>query len=271
MKILLSCILFSALSLANAQTNVYLDKGLFSDQLVYTSETQGIQKIYLKTHNVSSAPKNTVILLHGCGGVSNHTKIWIEQLTAWNYNVVVIDSFTSRGMPNGACTVVPYIRQPSDDRVEDLFATAKWIQQQSWNKSKPAVLGFSHGGNTVYLASNKKETKELLSSGVSFYPWCWHYVNPDKSWPMQIHVGSEDEWNSPASCIRNENRRSEKLEFFIYQGAHHSWDMPGVDAKIPLATGSGLSAKTVRFDPEANILSRQRTKSWFDRHFGYVN
>lgn len=253
-----------------AQTDVKFNESFFGNTISYQSANGTDQKIYIHQHNISPSAKNTVILLHGCGGLKEHSKIWIRQLVEWNYNVVVVDSYTSRGMPNGACAVISYLKNPPDDRVEDLFATAIWVSTQSWNKGKPATIGFSHGGNTVYLAShtsNADKAKRLLSSGISFYPWCWSYVKPDSAWPLQIHVGTADEWNPAATCVRNEYRKSNTLEFFIYQDAHHGWDIDGANYTTPATDGRTVSNKTVKFDYEANRLSRQRTKEWFDKHF----
>jgi dienelactone hydrolase len=254
--------------IAFAQTEVKFNDSLFGDNITYISNSAVEQKIYIHKYNISKETKSTVILLHGCGGLKEHYKIWVKQLTTWNYNVIVIDSYTSRGMPNGACTNWSYLRNPPDDRVEDLFATAEWVKDQSWNKGLPAVVGFSHGGNTVYLASNSSKSKDLLSSGVSFYPYCWYHVKPNKEWPLQIHVGSEDEWNPAATCIRNERRQSDRLEFFLYQGVHHSWDTPGVDTTIPASLqGTSIHPKRIKYDEEANRLSRMHTKRWFEQHF----
>jgi dienelactone hydrolase len=253
---------------AFSQTDVQFKESIFGDKIIYKSIDNSEQKIFIHKHNISKESNYSVILLHGCGGLKEHYKIWVKQLTEWNYNVIVIDSYTSRGMPNGACTNWPYLRNPPDDRVEDLFATAEWIKTQSWNKGLPAVVGFSHGGNTVYLASNSPKSKELLSSGISFYPYCWYHVKPNKEWPLQIHVGSEDEWNPAATCIRNERRQSDRLEFHLYWGAHHSWDTPGVDTTIQASLhGTTVSSKRIKFDEEANRLSRAHTKRWLERHF----
>ena len=252
-----------------AQTDVKFNDSLFGNSSIsYQSNNASKQTIHIHKHNISKEPKYTVILLHGCGGLREHSKIWIRQLTEWNYNVVVVDSYTSRGMPTGVCTNWSYLRNPPDDRVEDLFATAEWIKNQSWNNGLPAVIGFSHGAAAVYLASNSPKSKELLSSGVSFYPYCWYYVTPNKEWPLQIHVGSEDELTPAASCIRNERRQSDRLEFYIYQGAHHSWDTPGLDSTIPVANVSAtITNKRLKYDDTANQLSRAHTKRWFDKHF----
>ncbi len=269
MKLWLAGLLFYV-PLVFAQVDVKFNESFFGDSISYQTANNTEQKIYVHKYNISKDPKHTVILLHGCNGVSEHSKIWVRQLIEWNYNIIVVDSFTSRGMPNGACTNNSYLRNPPDDRVEDLFATATWVLTQSWNKGKPATIGFSHGGNTVYLAShstNAEKSKRLLSSGVSFYPWCWSHVKPDATWPLQIHVGTADEWNPAATCIRNERRVSNSLEFYMYKDAHHAWDIPGVNVALPASNGQVVANKIIRFDPEVNRISRERTKEWFDKHF----
>lgn len=252
-----------------AQTEIKYSENFFVDNISYTSEARGNQKINIYKYNVSKDPKRTVIYLHGCGGLREHSKEWIRQLTDWNYNVIVIDSYTTRGMPNGACTTWAYLKNPPDDRVEDLFAAATWVKEQPWNKGLPAAIGFSHGGGTIYVASGSPKARELLSSGVSFYPWCWHHVRPRNDFPIQIHVGSEDEWSPAATCISNERRQNRNLEFYLYRGVHHGWDMPGVDTAIPAVVvgTTGVANKRLKYDAEANQLSRQSTRRWFEENF----
>jgi hypothetical protein len=78
---------------AFSQTNVQFKESIFGDSITYQSSVGNSQTINIYTYNISKTPKHTVILMHGCGGLKEHSKIWIKQLTEWNYNVVVIDSF----------------------------------------------------------------------------------------------------------------------------------------------------------------------------------
>src|SRR4051812_44597733 len=45
-------------------------------------------------------PYPAVVVLHGCNGVSQATRAWTRRLASWGYAVLLIDSFTSRGIEN---------------------------------------------------------------------------------------------------------------------------------------------------------------------------
>jgi dienelactone hydrolase len=259
---------------AIAQTSVEYNESIFGDHITYINADNKQEKIYIKLANITKEKKNTVIYMHGCGGLREHTRVWTKQLVEWNYNVVVVDSFTGRGMPQGACEINHYLKNPPHDRVHDLFAVAEWISKQPWNKNKPAVVGFSHGGNTVYLASNSGEysakARSLLSSGVSFYPWCWSFVNPGE-WPLQVHVGTSDDWNPAATCYKLNRHNRPTLEFHLYENAYHGWDIPGADYTLAGGNGNVVVPRVIRFNYEVNKVSRANTKRWLDQHFEMSN
>src|SRR5712664_2551226 len=45
-----------------------------------------------------AGPFPAVVVLHGCSGVVRHDRIWGQQLTAWGYVAIVVDSFRPRGV-----------------------------------------------------------------------------------------------------------------------------------------------------------------------------
>src|SRR5438477_3583299 len=85
-----------------------------------------------------------IVHLHGCGGLPDDVKrganhFWSERLVSWGYAVVVVDSFTARGI-NNSCSVeaVP--------RVADAIGALAWLAQQSFiDANRIAVMGFSAG------------------------------------------------------------------------------------------------------------------------------
>jgi hypothetical protein len=47
-----------------------------------------------------SGPFPAMVLLHGCGGVVPHDRVWAQQLVAWGYVAMLVDSFRPRGVDN---------------------------------------------------------------------------------------------------------------------------------------------------------------------------
>src|SRR6266850_4725927 len=43
-------------------------------------------------------PFPALVVLHGCNGVGRHVRLWAQQLTAWGYVAIVVDSLRPRGM-----------------------------------------------------------------------------------------------------------------------------------------------------------------------------
>jgi len=101
-----------------------------------------------------------VVMLHGCGGayarggsLNARHRMWGELLAANGYVVLMLDSFTSRGVKE-ICTQKYAERTLKDaDRAGDAYAALAFLRGRSDVDAKHvAVLGWSHGGSTV-LAS----------------------------------------------------------------------------------------------------------------------
>ena len=47
-----------------------------------------------------SPPFPAVVILHGCNGVSQNTRVWARRLASWGYTALIVDSFRPRGIDN---------------------------------------------------------------------------------------------------------------------------------------------------------------------------
>src|SRR5947208_546685 len=115
-----------------------------------------------------------VVVLHGCDGVRHHERLWAQQLTAWGYIAIVVDSFRPRGFSN-VCNQGMLV--PPEMQALDGFNAANYLRAQPIVASERiGVIGFSHGGWAVLKAVladtvSQASAKPFLAA-VAFYPGC---------------------------------------------------------------------------------------------------
>ncbi len=211
----------------------------------------------------TDTPRPTVIIAHGCDGNTNGSySSWMELVSSWGYNGVMVDSFETRGYPFGICNR-PGTISPSTRSI-DVSNLAEYIRQQPYHSGKIAVIGFSHGGSTVMNIANNS-TINNIDAAVAFYPSCYDkvwfgkrydfiglpYSNPKI--PVQIHFGERDTWTPPKECTN-----IDQYEHYTYKNATHAFDM-----QLPSRTAYGYY---MEYNSEADQISKVRTKQFLDKN-----
>ena len=269
MKTLILFFIISFTSTCFAQSEIVFNESWFGDNISYRDSKNEKQKVGVKQYIVSNTPKHTVLHLHGCGGVKDYSMSWVNRLNEWGYNVVIVDSFSMFGSvcyDNEKLAARPY------NRVEDMYAVAAWVGKQPWNKGKPAAIGFSHGATTLHLASqssHSKKTKQVLSSAIAFYPFCYYDVLTDwaAEFPFQMHVGKLDNWTPAWLCDGHANFQSDTFDYRSYEGAHHGWDM-GFNATMnAIGVSNQTRPRTIEYNAEVDRVSAENTKQWLKKFF----
>lgn len=204
----------------------------------------------------SDESKSTVIIAHGCDGLSRNPAYpqWGKLIAAWGYNAVMIDSFAPRGYAAGVCTRGYLV--PPETRAHDMLKVASYVARQPWHKGKIAVIGFSHGGSTVLnLASNPE--RKGIDAAIAYYPGCSgqfvgrSYANPPI--PVQLHLGGKDDWTPPSQC-----QNLAGYESYLYLDATHAFDMNLRDRVV--------YGYTLRYDKAADELSKARVKAFLEKY-----
>jgi dienelactone hydrolase len=210
----------------------------------------------------------TVVLLHGCAGVLRaQTDAWTQALNAWGYNVVVLDSFTPRGIRGSAVCQRPFSVVTPEQRGAEAHDVARWVTQQAWATPNVALVGFSHGGSAVLHAVASRDVERnvgrpVAKAAIAVYPGCGDSMNSDQpAIPMQVHIGEADTWTAAGPC--RDLARNWRSEFHAYPGAVHGYDIPGASG-LGAESGSG-TRHPVRYDAEATRLTRERVRSFLDR------
>jgi dienelactone hydrolase len=204
----------------------------------------------------ADAPVPMIIAAHGCGGMfstaaNRHDQLslrfakWTEQLLADGYAVLWPDSFNPRGrrsvclVKRGEPSIAPYTR-----RLDILGALAFAAARPEVDRTRIALVGWSHGGSTTLAAVNGKDPQVAafyaqpdaplpFRAAVAFYPGCVVSLRQGARWqpamPLRVDVGELDDWTPPAACVRlgdAARARGATMDVTVYPGAYHGFDGP---------------------------------------------
>lgn len=240
---------------------------LFLNLLFFTTSTlaEGQLSKWIVQIYPADKPAPTVIVGHGCDGVSKHHHDWAKEIQSWGLNAVVMDSFTSRGAYRGTCN--QSIVMPGE-RTSDVYEIASKIKDQPIHNGKFGYVGFSHGGTLALHLANDSANKDI-SAIVAYYPNCNRWVkaignsvfgekrsfdNPRV--PTTMFLAEGDTWTPPEKCL--ESVKDNNYEIQIYKDSNHGFDM-----NLPKRQAFG---HTLWYNEEADKDSRKRTKDFFEKH-----
>jgi dienelactone hydrolase len=173
------------------------------------------------------APFPTVVIMHGCGGASDH-RAWIGRLNEWGYATYYIDSFTPRRLKH----VCADRQLTGSERVDDAYAALAYLRTRSDVRAdRIGLIGFSHGAAaasyTVRAENAARADTPPFSAAVAYYGGC----TGDKvhlATDLLILFGEADDWGNVKACRRMVERQDKatkgRLTIVTYPGAYHSFD-----------------------------------------------
>jgi dienelactone hydrolase len=232
------CLILGVIGFAHAQPRVDV---IPEDQLSYTVH---------RANPWSNKPASTVMIGHGCSGiVKSQTQDFVQNLTSWGHNVVVVDSWGPRGIK-----LVCKMKQPyyfPEDRVSEFYAIADRIKQEPWHNGRLGYIGFSHGGSLGLALAGRGRVFDAI---VSYYPWCGSnaFRTRQMQIPTQMHVSYGDTWTPAQQCesvIGN-------VERVVHKDATHAWDIHAPDR---LYMGEPL-----RYHAQADRKSKDAARQFFE-------
>lgn len=174
-------------------------------------------------------PFPAVVVMHGCGGIHPNTKTyWPQRLISWGYVVLVVDSFTTRGIEDTCQRYLP-------ERVFDAYGALDYLSTLPFvDAGHVALLGFSAGGIAALEATktdgNEQLTDRKFKAAVGYYPVCAPHAG-DATVPTLILNGDLDDWSPVERCRQRVSHLSGKgppVELDVYPGAYHDFDAPDV-------------------------------------------
>jgi dienelactone hydrolase len=240
-------------------------------------------------------PFPAVVIVHDCSGLGPRSSgapgRWAKELVRRGYVVLLPDSFTTRGFPDGVCTDASRRRDDVSParRVRDAYAALAHLRALPYvDGAHVGLMGGSHGGSTT-LASMiapesdadllAKDRRVGFAAAVALYPGC---VASRRTWsnpgvyhpvaPLLILIGEKDDW-TPAEPCRRLTEAAQHAGFpvtiKIYPGAFHSFDSSNpvryVATRVNANAPSGRGA-TTGGDPAAWADSIREVVAFFGRY-----
>jgi dienelactone hydrolase len=242
----------------------------------------------LKPDGVGPFP--AVVIMHDCSGLGPQSSgapgRWGRELVRRGYVVLMPDSFSTRGFPDGLCTEAAARRRAVSpaDRVADAYAALAHARTlPDVDGRRVGIMGGSHGGSTT-LASmlapeGNADRRDGFVAGVALYPSCapnprvWHLTSGiyRPIAPVLILIGDKDDWTPAEPCQRLADAARKAgfpVAIKVYPGAHHSFDSSNPVRYVPTrinANAPGGRGATTGGDPAAWADAIRETTAFFDQ------
>ena len=233
-----------------------------------------------------AGPFPAVIGLHGCAGMHDTTKQrLVDELVAWGYVVLLVDSYATRGIDH-ACTssaFATFLR-----RRPDAYGALVFLARQTFvDPQRVAAVGFSAGARVSLSVAEPNSFEPFVPpsnlrfrAAAAFYPPCKQAV-ARPGIPTLIFIGALDDWTPAADCsnkiaswgndgppveLRCLSRRVPWILLPAPPARHdHVWSLAGIQRR-----GSGQC----KSPPAPVSRSPPQLKAWrwraFARHVGYA-
>jgi len=228
-----TCLIFVAAASAASATAL-----ASPDQVEIPSKGGTLRAELYKPDGVGPFP--TVIGLHGCAGLSDHSdpvlpryRAWAEQLVKNGNAVLLPDSYGSRGL-GSQCRVKKRRLAVLRKRVADIQAARQWLMQQTWVKhDRISLLGWANGASAVLWAVRPQllwhNAGPDFRTAIALYPDC--RLSAGLGWaarvPTLLLIGAKDNISSPPACrrmIEGARGRSALVRLVVFPGAYHDFD-----------------------------------------------
>ena len=205
------------------------------------------------------APFPAVVVLHGCNGFFGGYVEIADQLKAWGYVALLVDSFGPREIGTRCGMGLPA-------QATDAYAALKYLSQDaSVDAARIAVLGYSMGGESALTAVERGPIDppfpEKFAAAVVYYPWCGGrsaVVNA----PTLILIGAEDNRTPAASCremVALPHSGGAAIDLIVYPGAHHNFN-------FRVLTGPRSPGYWLEYNEAAAKDAEEKTRAFLATH-----
>ena len=215
------------------------------------------------------------ILLHGSDGLSDHQYRVAESLRSLGLAVLLIDSFTARGVHDTVgdqSAVTPYSMLVDAYRALALLRTHPAV-----DPNRIALIGWSKGGMVADWASRVRyrtmisNDSRTFAAHVAFYPWCGEQHLPVQltGAPLLYLIGERDDWTGAAPCIDYAQRVREAgfdARLVVHADAEHGFDYPGQFRHYLPGAESWVRCNYVWGDTGFRVIATGETMPW--KEFG---
>jgi dienelactone hydrolase len=240
-----------------------LQKKVRENESIKQPEWQYLGNIPIMARTIGEKKLPTVIVLHGSGGTEGHHHTWAERINGWGYHSVLVESFKQRGVSR----IVETQSINPQERISDVITAAKWIKEQAWSDGQIAMIGYSHGGNTVFETA--LVSGNLFKGGIAYYPYCYGWFSGVKI-PIQLHLALDDDWAPATTCsfLYKGIFKSKEVITYEYPNSHHGFDHTrGYITQFPAMAGGGLRTVTYGSNKEQAEISFNRANDFLEKLF----
>jgi len=231
--------------------------------MVTTSKTSAFAlndlSIIVKTGNQGVYNQPCLWLIHGSGGISSNEDIWIERAFEEGYSVIMVDSYSNRGIFKQNWESLDEYRIPPYQRAQDQVSAFEFLEKKNkilpfLDLSKSKAVGFSDGGTaSIWLQSS--EFSNYWSDSYSLYPGLkptaftpeMYNIRKDN---VHVFVGELDNWTPAFYCVDYQKITGCKLT--IWPDTHHSFSKPGID---------NWHEKTLNYNREPGVYCKYNAES----------
>jgi dienelactone hydrolase len=281
-----------------------------SSAVTFASITDGkeLPATLLKPDGAGRFP--AVVIMHDCSGLgarsSGSPSRWGNIVANEGYVVLIADSFTPRGLPEGVClgNLTPQQRDTVGPfaRTADAYAAIGYLRKLDFVDGKHiGVMGGSHGGSTTMVAMFEppgpgspfvREKRNGFAAGIALYPDCGNRygawvpsrrsgnVGPVTGYsgvyhpiaPLLILTGEKDDWTPAASCHALADRARDAgypVSLKIYPGAYHAFDSNAPVRYVDARNNINKvegKGATTGGDPSAWADAIKQAKAFFGEH-----
>ena len=223
---------------------------IFSEQDRALEEHIALLEPFLEiyTPNEMSEPLGVVVVVPGCLHTKSHNPQWHSLFLDVGYAVVVLDSFSPRGIKeNELEKVCKLYTAQGFDRARDILAVVSYLKDLSWVDEENIFLaGWSHGGWAVmdaialhieetppFYTDNSRNGSSGVRGAVLVYPHCGFgtAAYTGFEWSADIEMlmilGDMDKGIDWRKCVLwYEAQNNPVLDLFLIHGAEHTFDIP---------------------------------------------
>jgi dienelactone hydrolase len=216
-------------------------------------------------------PHPTVILLHGCSGVTQNVTAWAMWLRSEGYAALVLDSFSARGLRTVCGDPRPLM---GDVRAHDVFAAAARLKTlAAVDGNRIAAMGFSHGGWTALWAwrMQQRYPEARIRALIAFYPACGPALPVGDAPPLLMLLGGQDDWTPAEPCLKlaeAARHAGRSVSAVLYPDARHAFDAANLRGRVHVAVARRGKGATIEYNPRAHDDAEKQVRRFLQAQLG---
>lgn len=264
---MLCCVVAAATSDARAASLERVEFASAPQRLLSGIPGDRIQGYLAKPDGAGPFP--AVVALHGCAGMHETSRQRLaDDLVAWGYVILLVDSYTTRGIEQ-ACTSAGF--ETFLLRRNDAYGALDFLARRTFvDRHRVAAVGFSAGARVALFVAQPNSFAQFLPPGsdlrfratAAFYPPC-QAAAARPVIPTIIFIGAIDDWTPAADCSNRVTfwgNDGPPIELVVYPGAYHGFYY------VHLQPGTTLFGHWLEYNGDAADDATRRLHQFLDRY-----